>query len=279
MLRDQIDRIAEEAGAEEVSLSVYDYAGDTAWSLRGTRTYHAASTIKVAVLLALFDAIDRDEYPATGVLHVRNRFRSVVDGTVYAIDSGRDANSAVFAARGKTLPLMELARHMVQTSSNLATNLLVDLLGPETIQDVLRSHDVRGVDVLRGVEDDAAWEAGINNTVTADGLVRLFRVVNDETLSKSSTEAMREILLGQEFRQGIPRGLPDDVRADAEIAHKTGEISTVAHDAGIVTLRDRAPYVLAILTEWQPDVSVSGRHEALAAISREVYQFIISADG
>lgn len=277
MLRLALDRIAADAGAEALAVSVYDYESDTAFSLRGARPFHAASTMKVGILVALYDAIDRGTLPADGRLHVRNRFLSAADGEPFRVDAGRDANAEVFARRGKALPLAELARHMIQTSSNLATNLLVDLLGPEVIRETLHRLDVRGVEVVRGVEDEKAWAAGINNTVTADGLTQLFRCIEEGALTESSTEAVREILLGQQFRSGIPAGLPEGAR----VAHKTGEISTVTHDAGIVYLPDRQPYVLSILTEWDPEVSASDRRGTLATVSRHVYESLVSsaADG
>jgi beta-lactamase class A len=273
MLRAKVDRIAAEAGAAAVAVSFYDYETEASWSLRGGRPFHAASTIKVAVLLGLFHAVDRGDFGADDPLHVRNRFLSAVDGEPYRVSSGRDANAEVFAARGRTMPVRELARHMIQTSSNLATNLLVDLLTPEAIEATLHHFDVGGVYVLRGVEDEKAWAAGMNNTVTADGLVRLFRCIEDGALSEASTEAMREILLGQQFRSGIPGGLPDD----AEVANKTGEISSVVHDAGLVYLPDRAPYTIAILTEWEEDGELNGRRKTLAALSRAVYDHLTAA--
>jgi beta-lactamase class A len=277
-LRSRIDDVAEKAGASQVAVSVYDYAAQTAWSLRGAQAFHAASTIKVAVMFALYAAFDEGDVPADGRLHVRNRFLSIVDGSPYRIDASRDQTEAVFAARGRTMRLRALVEHMIQTSSNLATNLLVDLLGPARIEATLHEHDVPGVNVVRGVEDARAWEEGINNTVTADGLVRLFRVIQEGNLSEESTDEMREVLLGQRFRSGIPGGLPESVRAEARVAHKTGEISTVAHDAGLVFLPDRPPYAIAILTEWD-DSSTNGRRAMLADISRLLYDYVTGTDG
>jgi len=274
MLRSQIDQLAEEAGAHAIALSTYDYATEAAWGLRGARHFHAASTIKVAVMYGLFAAIDAGRLPLDGELHVRNRFTSAADGALFRVEPERDANAEVFAARGRTMPLTELARHMIQTSSNLATNLLVDLLGAETIQATLHDHDISGLSIVRGVEDERAWEAGINNTVSADGLVRLFRVIQEGTLSDDSSGRMREVLLGQQFRTGIPDGVPEDVRESAEFAHKTGEISTVAHDAGLVYLPDRAPYVIAILSEWPSDAPTDRRRALLSNVSRTVYHLM-----
>src|SRR5438132_6923675 len=128
--------------------------------------------------------------------------------------------------------IRELARHMIVTSSNLATNLLVDLIHVDQAQQMLSRHGIRGIDLARGVEDDKAFDANFNNRVTANGLVSLFRVIHDRrgVLAESSRE-MLDILFQQEFRSGQPAGLPSNVRDAAQIANKTGEISSASHDA------------------------------------------------
>jgi beta-lactamase class A len=125
------------------------------------------------------------------------------------------------------------------------------------------------VELLRGVEDEKAWEKGINNRVTATGLLNVCRLITEErAFGKELSRQMLDILHAQEFNSGIPAGLPKDAR----VAHKTGEISTVAHDAGIVYLPDREPYVLVVLTEWE--ASAGGRHDTIAGISRAVYEYL-----
>src|SRR5688500_17027644 len=145
------------------------------WSYQRDRWNHAASTIKVAVLFALYAAIDERRFGPHRRLHVRNRFTSCVDSTPFRVSPGRDGNSEVHAALGKTMRLSELATHMIATSSNLATNLLIDLVGIEYTKEVLARASIDGVELVRGGEDDAAFEAGINNRATANGMVRLFR--------------------------------------------------------------------------------------------------------
>jgi beta-lactamase class A len=162
---------------------------------------------------------------------------------------------------------------MIVTSSNLATNLLIDLVGLENIQDTMRRFGLHGIELRRGVEDLRAWEQGINNRVTAHGLLGALRLLEEDRHFAPDLRAeMLWILHMQEFRSGIPAGLPDDAR----VAHKTGEISTMAHDAGIVYLPDREPYVLVVLTEWDKDVS--GRKETIASISRVVYEHVTHGD-
>lgn len=273
VLRNDIERIAREAGAESIAISYYDYEKDTAGSYHGDRWFHAASTIKIAVLAALFAAIDENRFHPKARLHVRNWFLSAADGKPYQVAASRDANATVQAAIGKTMRLEELALHMIATSSNLATNLLVDLLGREWIQDVLNRLDIHGIDFQRGVEDERAFEAGINNRVTANGLVSLLKAIySGGYFSPESRDQMLDILLRQEFTSGIPAGLPDFVRSRARVANKTGEISTVSHDAGLVFLPDRQPYAVAILSQWRPDRS--GRREVVADLSRIVYHYL-----
>ncbi|MGH7443352.1 MAG: serine hydrolase [Longimicrobiales bacterium] len=268
-LRRQIVEIAQDAGAEAVAVAFYDYDHRVEWSYHADRWFHAASTIKVPVLLGVYDAIERGELKPHSRVHVRNRFLSVIDGRPFRVEGGRDANGVVHAARGKTMPVRELAYHMIATSSNLATNLLVDIIGIPAIQRTIERMDLPGIEFCRGVEDMTAWEHGVNNRVTAQGLLTALRRIEERTaISEHASEDMLEILHGQEFRSGIPAGLPEAAR----VAHKTGEMSTVAHDAGIVYLETREPYVLAILTEWTPDAD--GRSRTIARISRAVYQHV-----
>jgi beta-lactamase class A len=171
------------------------------------------------------------------------------------------------------LTVRELAHEMIATSSNLATNLLVDLVGISEIRRTMHRLELGGLDFRRGVEDLRAWEAGINNRVTANGLLRALRLIAERrAVSEEASVRMLEILHAQEFRRGIPAGLPDDAR----VAHKTGEISQAAHDAGIVYLPEREPYVVVILTEWDPDSE--RRQETIAAVSRAVYEHVTAAE-
>lgn len=274
LLTQRIDEIAAES--ESIAVSLYDYEHALAWSYQGERWSHAASTIKVAVLYALYAAIDERRFGPHRRLHVRNRFASAVDGTPFRVSPSRDGNSDVHAALGKTMRLSELAMHMITTSSNLATNLLIDLVGLDYTREVLARAAIDGVELVRGVEDDAAFEAGINNRVTANGMVRLFRAIHESWgVTPLATSDMLDILFRQQFRSGIPAGLPADAREKARIAHKTGEISIAAHDAGIVFVAGRKPYVLAVLTEHEPDTGK--RMAPVARVSAAVYEWLIAA--
>jgi beta-lactamase class A len=265
-LRAAIAQIVEVSGTRCAAVAVHDYKSDWRFALNGDRLFHAASTIKVAILLALLRAVDEDRFAFDASLQVRNRFLSVVDGTPYRIDLDSDGYPQLYKSIGRTAKISSLAEWMITWSSNLATNLLLDFVGVEYAGDVLNRAQVSGVRLRRGVEDHHAHEQQIDNETTALGLVELFSVLRSDFLANESRERAIHILLQQRFTAMIPAGLP----SHATVAHKTGEISTVCHDAGIVYLPEREPYIVAILTEVDP--SKNGRRETVAKISAAVYQ-------
>ena len=264
-LRDAVEKIAGESKARAVAVALLDFDSGLRFSLAGDRWFHAASTIKVAVLLAIFRAVDEGRLRLDDSLHVRNRFISAADGFPFRLDSDSDALPKLYQAIGRTVNISALAEGMIAASSNLATNLLLDLVGVEYARNVLREAQVSGVELRRGVEDHAAHQRGIDNQVTADGLLTLLCAVRGNFLSTESREHAIRILLAQRFKSMIPAGLP----AHATVAHKTGEISTACHDMGIVYLPERQPYIAVILTEF--DSEQDGRRETVAAISEVIH--------
>ena len=265
----ELDRLAAERKARAIAVAVHDFETGFRFSLRGDRWFHAASTIKVAVLLAVFRAADEGRLRLNDSLHVRNRFFSAVGGTVFHVGADRDATPELYQSIGRTAKIAALAHAMISGSSNLATNLLLDFLSVEYARMALRDARVEGVELRRGVEDHAAHEQGINNRATADGLLSLLSAIRSDFLTNESKQQVIRILLEQRFNSMIPAGLP----SHAIVAHKTGEISTVSHDIGIVYLPEREPYIAAILTEFDPDQE--GRRETVAAISEAIYHSLL----
>ena len=265
--------IERKSGARALAVAVYDTQTGTSFRRNADRWFHAASTIKVAILLGVYASIHHGWLLPQSRLHVRNRFFGAMDGVPFRVLADRDANSEVHASIGKMMRVSELALHMISTSSNLATNLLLDLVGIETVQRSLDELGLDGIDIRRGVEDERAFEVGINNRVTADGLAALLRLIAEErAFTPELSREMLDILHAQEFRNGIPARLPRAVR----VAHKTGDISTIAHDAGVVYPQGRRPYVIAVLTEWSPDAA--GRAAAIAEVSQAVYDALTAPE-
>jgi len=264
-LHTNILKIRDAHQLEDLGISFYDYQTTIQWSFNADSYFHSASTMKLAVLLGVFRQIDRGELRLDSPVHVRNRFTSIVNQEHFMLDLQGDADPNVYSNLGKTMTVRDLAYQMITISSNLATNLLVEVVGVYNLQRALDELGLDGMRILRGVEDMAAFDAGLNNEVTANGLLKLLRVIADKkAFSVAASEQMLDILLDQQFKSGIPAGLPKAAR----VAHKTGNISTVHHDAGIVYFEDRKPYVLVILTSFDP---TRGRGTAVADISRDIY--------
>ena len=258
------------AGASALAIAIADIETGATFGYHAERWFHAASTIKVAILVGVFGAISRGDLLPQSRVHVRNRFLSAYDGSPYRVRLDRDANVDVHREIGRTLRVTELCDAMITTSSNLATNLLLDLVGLDALQRTIDGFGLHGIDLLRGVEDELAFEHGINNQVTANGLVGLLRLIGEQRVfSPELSQQMLDILLRQQFNKGIPAGLP----SGTIVAHKTGEISTIAHDAGLIYLPDRKPYALVVLTEW--NASVMGRTALISAASYVAYDAIV----
>jgi beta-lactamase class A len=233
-LRAAIEEITHKHKTVACAVAVRDYNSDFRFEKDGDRVFHAASTIKAAILLALLKAVDEGRAHWDDPLHVRNRFLSIVDGSGYSIDSDSDGFPQLYKSVGRTARISDLAHSMITSSSNLATNLLLDFLGNEYSAGVLESAGVKGVHLRRGVEDDKAHEEGINNETTAAGMVELFAVFRSDFLSKESRDRAIHILLDQKFKSMLPAGLP----AHATAAHKPARSPPSATTPGLFTCRN-----------------------------------------
>ena len=273
-LLEQLRDIGRQARVSALAVALYDYALDLRLSLQASRSFHAASTIKLVILFALFRAAELGRLRLTDRLHVRNRFRSQADGSPFFLSADRDGDPELYRSIGRTVALRDLAETMIVRSSNLATNLLVDHLEVPFVAECLAAAGLEGLRCVRGVEDEAAFARGLNNFVTADGLLEFFRRVHDaRALTAESRDRMFDILFQQRFNAMLPAGIPDS--AKARVAHKTGEISTVTHDTGMIFLPGRAPYALVVLTEYPAAGQASARNKTVAAISAAVYEFLL----
>jgi beta-lactamase class A len=268
--------LAEITRSSPAAAALYDYQTGASWAYDGDRWFHAASTIKVAVLACVYATLEARDVTPWHRLHVRNRFFSIADGSPYRILAARDADAEVYQNIGRTMRIGDLARHMIAVSSNLATNVLLDFVGVPRARQILDRTGISGVELIRGVEDDRAFDVGLSNQTTAQGMIGLLRgIYEGRFASRSLTAEMIEILCAQEFNSGIPAGLPAPVRAAARVAHKTGEISTVTHDVGLIFLPGRPPYALAVLTETPRDTVE--RFEPVARISSRAFEWIDAA--
>ncbi len=252
----------------EVGLALLDLgSGDSLWSNAQWRV-HAASTMKLPVLIELAQRVDAGEFTWDWPVLVRNEFTSIVDGSTYQLAP----EPVLDSLEGQLIPARVLASLMITRSSNFATNLLVAELGAPQIQATARRLGADSIVVLRGVEDQKAFDRGLSNTTTARDLaVLLAAIAQGRAASESSTTVMLDILSHQEFRAGIPAGLPPGTR----VASKTGNITGINHDAALIFPPGRAPYVLVILTKGF--ATPSAAEAWMATTSGDVWQALVGA--
>ena len=230
------------ASHAEVAVAFRTLDGKSELFLRADDSFHAASTMKIPVMIELFHQVKEGKLHLDDPLVIHNEFHSIVDGSSYKLDPADDSESDLYKAEGQTRTLHQLCDLMITISSNLATNLIIEILGVENIRPTVHSLDADGMHVLRGVEDQKAFDKGLNNTTTARALLQLLTsIAQGKAVDLDSSRQMVEILERQKLNEGIPSGLP----AGTRVAHKTGDITKIHHDAAIVYAAK--PFVLVIL--------------------------------
>jgi len=238
--------------------------------LNAHQLYHAASTMKTPVLAEVFKQIERGKFSLSDSLEVYNTFKSIYDGSDYALDPSNDSEQDLYRRIGTKVTIADLLYRMITQSSNLATNIMIDQVGANKVMKTMHRIGADEMKILRGVEDGKAFAHGMNNMVSAYGLMVLFNeIAQGKMVSKKASEEMVEILLKQHFRGIIPAKLPSTVR----VANKTGWITNICHDSGIVYLPDGRKYVLILLSKGLDENTA---HEALSTVSEYVYRYMMS---
>jgi beta-lactamase class A len=268
-LEKKIAQIIAHSGAEAVSVVSYDLATGKELLINPDVSFHAASTMKVPVMMEIFRETASGKLSLDQRIQIKNDFASIVDGSHYALSPDSDSEQTLYTRVGQTESIRELMRLMIIVSSNLATNILIELVTPDRVMDLMSTIGARNIHVLRGVEDGKAFQKGLNNTTTGrDLMIILRRIAERKAVSSKASDEMLKIMLDQKLNEGIPAGLPPEAR----VSHKTGSITKVNHDAAIVYPPDRKPYVLVVLTRGLEDENAA--HKLIADISRVVYEKI-----
>jgi beta-lactamase class A len=266
-LEPRVKSLIEASGAETVGVAFQDLESGGYLFIDADESFHAASTMKVPVMLEVFRQAREGRFTLDTRLPVKNEFRSIADGSAFSVSPEDDSERTLYKKVGSTETVRELVRLMVTESSNLATNILVERVTPARVMELNRRLGARDMKVLRGVEDGKAFKRGMNNTTTARDLLVLLRAVAEgRAVSRAASRAAADVLAAQKFNEGIPAGLPAGVR----VAHKTGSITKIEHDAGIVYPPGRKPYVLVVLVRGIAEAPRA--HRLIADISRAVYE-------
>lgn len=230
--------------------------------------FHAASTMKAPVMVEVYKQAIGGKFSLKDSLLIKNDFQSIVDSSSYSLSANDDSDTLIYKHIGEKRTVYSLVYDMIIISSNLATNLIVELVDAKNVTQTMRDMGANDIQVLRGVEDTKAFNAGLNNQVTAYDLMLVYgNIANEEIVNAEASMAMIDILLGQRFNEIIPAQLPKEVK----VAHKTGSITGVRHDSGIVFLPDGRKYVLVLLSKELNDADAG--IQAMADVSKLIYTY------
>ncbi|SIO02802.1 serine hydrolase [Algoriphagus halophilus] len=239
--------------------------------IRASEEFHAASTMKVPVMIELYKQQEEGKLDLSDSIVLVNEFKSIVDGSPYSMDIGDDSDDVIYSKIGTTVSINDLTYSMITVSSNLATNVLIELVDAKNVTATMRTLGADKIEVLRGVEDQKAYDLGLSNSTTANDLMMIMKAIaEDQAGTPADCEEMISILKDQQFNEIIPFYLPKDVT----VAHKTGSITGVHHDAGIVYLPDGRSYVLVLLSKNLEDFD-KGTNQ-LAKVSKLIYDHFMT---
>jgi beta-lactamase class A len=237
--------------------------------IRHQELFHAASTMKTAVMIEVYKQAAEGKFSMDDSIAIHNEFKSIVDSSIYSLDPADDSELGLYQQIGQKRKVSDLVYDMIIVSSNLATNLVIELVGPEQVTKTMRDLGAVHTEVLRGVEDQKAFDKGLNNVTTAADMAIIFkRIAEGDAVNPQASGDMTRILLDQKFNEIIPARLP----ADVKVAHKTGSITGVRHDCGIVFLPDGRKYVLVLLSKEMEDEEAGIK--AMATVSEMIYAYV-----
>jgi beta-lactamase class A len=266
-LRTRLESRIAGSGAE---VAIYYRALDGSDSLliRPDLRMHAASTMKVPVMIQLYLDQDAGLLSIDDSLEVDATFRSIVDGSEFEMQVSSDSESELYGRLGEQVSLRELNELMITVSSNFATNLLIERVDARRVTATMRTLGADSIEVLRGVEDLKAFEAGLSNSTTARDLgIIMTALGRREVGSPTAAAEMLEVLKRQRFTEKIPAQLPEG----AVVAHKTGNITRISHAAAVVYPPRGDAYVLVVMIRG---IDSSDESAALAAtLSRDIYDY------
>ena len=231
--------------------------------------FHAASTMKTPVMIEFYKQLHQGKLSLEDTLQIKNEFKSIVDGTIYKLSEFDDSDKNTYNKLGQYYSINNLIYEMITISSNFATNILIEYIGANNVTKSMKEIGALNINVLRGVEDIKAFELGLNNTTSAKDLLIIYeKLAKGKIINNKSSAIMIDILKDQKYDDIIPKYLPKNI----EIANKTGMITGVHHDSGIVFLKDGKKYVIVLLSKNMLDME-SGT-EMMAKISELIYKTV-----
>ncbi|BET15896.1 serine hydrolase [Fusobacterium vincentii] len=235
-----------------VCINFYDLNKNNGFSVNGDKKVLSASMIKLLILAELMKKIFENKFSLSDTVMMANFMKIGGDGVLKELNTGHH------------FTLKELATLMIIVSDNQATNILIDFLGMENINQLGKELDLKETFLGRKMMDAEARKKGYDNYTCADDISLLLKLIYQEKLiNKEASQLMLDILLRQQQGERLQRYLPSDIK----IAHKCGDLDNLENDGGIIWLGDRA-YILVVLTNGMPNLQCK---LTIGKISKFVY--------
>lgn len=235
-----------------IALDVLDLETGYNAGFNAAKSMPAASTIKLPVMVEVFAQLE------AGRFDLQHRVR------LTASDKDYGSGELCDAPAGTTYPVSDLVEKMIDVSDNTATNMLIRLVGRQSIN---RRMEELGLDRthLAGDVRTSGWSIRRTLRTSPADLVRLLTLMAKHRLiDEWSSNQMIAILEADRINTLLPEPLPPDV----PIAHKTGSLNDTLNDAGIVFAAE-SPYVIAVMTTALPSADL-GR-SFIHSVSRITY--------
>lgn len=260
----RLDSIAEKMPGV-LGIQVIDLDGDARFGVNEDLVFPQASAIKVALLVALYARAEAGELNVDDPVTIRASDR--VGGTGLLNEFG-DGTS--------TLSLHDLAVPMIVLSDNMATNILIDRVGMENVNRLMRELGLPAIRLQRKMIRPEESARGNENLATpAQAAALMARILRcDLPVSQSGCDAMRRIL---EIRRPPDAGpIQEPVPRSVRAASKYGSITGVRTSWGAVDLPGR-PYALAVMGNYSESGLVLSAIREVALSSYEYFSRLAGA--
>ncbi len=235
--------------------------------LNENEPFNTASLMKVVVGLQLVQLFETGKLEETATIELKNSFASKQDKSLFHLSETIDGDKSLYSKIGLQVSVLDLLELMITKSSNLATNNLFELIENNcSIANLLAELEMTDTKIVRGVEDQKAYDAGLINTTTAADLVKLYQYIRyGVSAENKSITLLYEIMKRQEHNSIIPALLPKNLH----IAHKTGTLKSTIHDAALISSNTGKNYMLILLSKNLRDKALATT--TFAKISETLY--------
>ena len=239
-----------------ISVSYYDLKEEAGFSIKGRQKVQSASTIKLVIMAELLRRVRKGEISLENKITVTEDMRTGGDGILKELEPGH------------TFTLKEIMTLMIIVSDNEAANILIQMLGMDTVNQMAVSLGLTEAHLGRKMMDSEARNQGRDNFICADDIVAFFKAVyQGSCVDQTASDIMFHVLKRQQQSGRIQLYLPDEV----EVAHKCGDLDFLENDGGIILLPGH-PYILAVLTS-EMESNKEGR-ECIGIISKLIYDTV-----